>query len=80
MRFEVWDFETGNSIAAYETEAAALALVRDLLAVDRPTYARTLALVRGSLGDPDAEVIDEGATLAARAEAAAPGPRYVSGS
>ena len=75
MRFEVWDFESGNCLASYESEAMALDLVRELPADDRACSTRALSLVRGHLGDADAEVIVDGPALAARAEAAASAQR-----
>jgi hypothetical protein len=68
--YDLWDIESGNIINTYRTEAEALAAVRDLLAVNDPSYAEALSL--GFEQGDQQELIAEGAALAARAWAAAP--------
>lgn len=66
-RYELWDLEGRNCIGAYETEAEALADVRETLRRYRPPGAASLALgwenERGEL-----VAIADGADLVARAE------------
>jgi hypothetical protein len=46
VTFAVWDDETGNLVAAYDTEAAALAVLREALQVHGRSYLESLSLVR----------------------------------
>ena len=63
MVYELWDVETGNIINTYASQAEALAVVRDLLAVNAPEYAEALSL--GSEDDRGkSRLIAEGAELA----------------
>ena len=64
MTFELWNLETGNRIAGYETRDAALTAVRGLLDTDRSYYSRALALFRGEADAPDAEILLDGPLLA----------------
>lgn len=45
MGFTVWDAASGNALGYFETEAEALALVRDLLADQGPVLGADLLLV-----------------------------------
>jgi hypothetical protein len=74
--FALWDLETGNLVGAYDTEAAALAVVRRSLAQWGRESVATLALVRESRGRTRA--LAEGEALAERALAAAPKPSAIS--
>ena len=46
MAYEVWEMRSGNLVASFGTEAAALGLVRDALEAQGEEYGRHLALVR----------------------------------
>jgi hypothetical protein len=70
--FTLWDLETGNLVGAYDTEAAALAVVRRSIERWGRESVAALALARESRGRTQA--IAAGAALAARALAAAPAP------
>lgn len=63
MYYELWDLETGNMIGDFDTEAAALAMVRELLAANTPDYAEALALGRTG-DDGETQLIAEGGALA----------------
>jgi hypothetical protein len=68
--FELWDLHTGNMVDAFDTEAAALAAVRDAVVRHGRAYVQPWALAHAtarrmrSLGD--------GASLIERALQAAP--------
>ncbi len=68
-RFAIWDMETGNLVAAYDSEDAALRLLADSLTQHGATYVASLALVRedqrGRL-----RVLADGTALVERARAA----------
>jgi hypothetical protein len=66
MYFELWDLSTGNMIDSFATEAAALALVRSLLATGHVGYLTDLALDVSDAHGNRAGVAD-GTDLAARA-------------
>jgi len=67
MFYELWDVRSGNIINTYDTEADALTVVRDLLALNGLDYARCLSL---SVEDDDEDVslIAKGTALAQRAQ------------
>jgi hypothetical protein len=67
MTYELWDIESGNLVGAYETEAEALATVREVIDLRDLSYADALALVRDD-DQPDIETIAVGAALVARAQ------------
>lgn len=64
--YELWDTESGNLINTYNTEEAALAIVRDLIALNGFSYAEFLALGRQS-SSGEIEMVAEGSALVARA-------------
>jgi hypothetical protein len=64
--FQLWDTDSGNLVNEYETEEAALEIVLRALEDYGPADVETLAL--GRLGAQGAELIAEGAALAARAQ------------
>ncbi len=70
MTYDLWDTSSGNIINTYETEAQALAMVRDLLEANGEAIAEALSLGYeaddGSIG-----IIAEGRELEARAKAGA---------
>jgi hypothetical protein len=68
--FALWDLETGKLVGAYDTEAAALAVVRRAIAQWGRESVATLALARESRGRTKA--LADGDTLAQRALATAP--------
>jgi hypothetical protein len=68
--FALWDLETGNLVGAYDTEAAALTVVRRSIAQWGRESVTTLALARESRGRTKA--LAEGDALAERALAIAP--------
>ncbi len=76
LPYQLWDTETRNLVAAFETEQAALAAVCLTLRVDGREAAETLFL---GLDTADGGIIAEGAALIERAEAASatapPAPR-----
>jgi hypothetical protein len=63
--YAVWDFESGNIIFAYDTEEAALALVREQIDVHGPEAVRQWGLSRERRGRPTP--IAEGERLIQRA-------------
>jgi len=69
MHYELWDLNSRNMVADFDTEAEALAAVHELLAINSPDMADGLVLVwrEADRGAP----VAEGAELAARAEAVA---------
>lgn len=70
MHFELWETSTGNAIGEYDTEVAALAVVRDTDLEGGHTAARTFALVSiDSRGR--AKTVAQGDELAERALASA---------
>jgi len=66
--YELWDFESGNQIGAYTSEAAALEDVRDSLV--RYGERSIDSLLLGCERDGHTELIAKGADLLARARAA----------
>jgi hypothetical protein len=65
--YELWDLESGNIIGDFDTESEALAVVRNLLAVNANSFADLL-----SLGCTEADgtfrIVAQGRPLAARAD------------
>ena len=72
MFYVLWDVQSGNMISDFDSEAEALAAVRELLSANQPAYAAALALGRTG-DDGETQVIAEGSSLAARAQAHYPG-------
>jgi hypothetical protein len=70
MIYDLWDVESGNIVNTFETESEALSVVRTLLDLNEPEYARSLSL---GFEDDDGsmEIVAEGDDLAARAATAA---------
>lgn len=68
MIYELWDIESGNLVGAYETEAEALATVREVIDLPEGSYTEALALVRDD-DQADVETLAAGAALVARAKA-----------
>jgi hypothetical protein len=66
MTFALWDLETGNLVAAYDTEALALAVVREAVQAYGPGYVEPLALVRET-SRGRSRLLAEGAALAEHA-------------
>ena len=66
MTYDLWDVESGNIVNTFETERDALMVVRTLLELNGPGYARALSLgyedEAGSM-----RIVAEGVDLAARA-------------
>ena len=74
MFYELWDLEGGNMIGDFDTEAEALATIRELLDANTPDYADALAL--GCTGeDGKTQIIAEAAALAALARSRGSRPR-----
>ena len=70
MFYALWDLESGNALGDFDSEAEALAVVRDLLDANEADYAEMLSL--GCTHDDGTFVlIANGIDLAARAHAAA---------
>jgi hypothetical protein len=67
MFYELWDVRSGNIINTYDTEAEALGVVRHLVVLNGPEYARALSL---SFEDDDENttLIAKGTALAQRAQ------------
>jgi len=66
MFYALWDLESGNALGDFDTEAEALAVVRDLLDANEPDYAEALSLGRTD-DDGTFVLIADGDALAARA-------------
>jgi hypothetical protein len=68
MIYDLWDVESGNIVNTYDNQSEALAVVRELLAMNPPSYAHALVLgyqdERGGRG-----VVAEGTALAELARA-----------
>lgn len=71
MHWELWDTESGNMVGDYDSEADALAVVRDAVRRHGPGVVRTLALgaEHDDEGGDDAVLppVIQGADLVARA-------------
>jgi hypothetical protein len=72
--FALWDLETGNLVGAYDTEAAALAVVRSSIEQHGREAAIALALSKESHGH--ANSVATGLALVERATAALPVRRH----
>ena len=70
MFYALWDLESGNALGDFDSEADALAVVRDLIAANESDYAEMLSLGQTS-DDGTYLVIAGGPALAARAQQAA---------
>jgi hypothetical protein len=69
MFYALWDLESGNALGDFDSEAEALAVVRDLLDANEADYAEMLSL--GCTHDDGTFVrVADGAALAERAYAA----------
>lgn len=66
MIYELWDGDSRNLIDAYESEAAALVDVRQLVARNGLDYARSLALL-ACTDDEEMSLVAEGFALVERA-------------
>lgn len=64
MTYELWDADTSNVMAAFDTEDAALAVVRESVVVYGEAYADSLALLRED-DDERVEAVAAGAALGA---------------
>lgn len=71
IAYELWDLETRNIVAVFDSEETALAGVRQTLYLQGRESAETLFLGTND-EDGDGELIAQGADLVARAEAARP--------
>jgi hypothetical protein len=67
--FEVWDLESRNLLATYETETAALAAVAQAVQLHGPDYATPLALIRED-HHGRSKLLAQGAALLKRTRAA----------
>ncbi|GEM_PF-3031142 len=65
--YELWDYDTGNLLDAYDTEQAAPNEVRSAIRVDGHDAIATWALLRDDKERPAKTVIATGADLAAYA-------------
>ena len=72
--FALWDLETGNLIGAYDTEAAALAVVRRSIEQHGREAAVALGLSKESYGRTNN--VATGLALAERATATTPARRH----
>jgi hypothetical protein len=68
--FEVWDLQTGNMVDAFDTEAAALAAVRNAIERHGPAYVESWGLAHATTRSMRS--LGEGASLIERALRAAP--------
>ncbi|HLH26234.1 MAG TPA: hypothetical protein VK066_27260 [Chloroflexota bacterium] len=66
--FEVWDLDSRNVLAVYETEAAALSAVARAVKHHGPDYATSLALMREDARGRS-RLVAQGAALLERANA-----------
>jgi hypothetical protein len=71
VKFGLWDTESGNLVAAYDSEDAALALVRDTLQAHGRAYVASLALIREGAHGP-LNVLAQGDDLVERVSDPAP--------
>ena len=69
MFYALWDLESGNALGDFDSEAKALAVVRDLLDANEADYAEVLSLGRTD-DDGTFVLIADGTALAARAHSA----------
>jgi hypothetical protein len=76
MIYSIWDVEFNNLVGAYETEAAALESVRELVELNGSDYGESLAL-GGQEEDGPLLMLAEGGALLRRAGITAPAPRPV---
>lgn len=65
--YELWDYDTGNLLGAYDTEQAALTEVRYAIQVDGRDAVATWALLRDDKKSPAKTVVATGAELVAYA-------------
>jgi hypothetical protein len=72
MIYDLWDISSGNIIDTYETEAQALAMVRDLIEANGDDFADVLSLGYEA-DDGSVGIVAEGRDLEVRARAAAVG-------
>ena len=70
MIYDLWDTPSGNIINTYETEAQALAMVRDLIEANGEDFADALSLGYET-DDGSVGIIADGRDLEVRARAAA---------
>ena len=68
MRWELWDIESGNLVGGRDSEADALALVRDLIRRGWPVGALSLLVEDEAVPDEDLPTPVTGEELARRAE------------
>ncbi|MBI3965266.1 MAG: hypothetical protein HY329_06495 [Chloroflexi bacterium] len=73
--YMLWDTDTENRIGAYETEAAALAVVRNAAQRNGPDRVRTFSLYVADAND-EFEYVAHGAALLRRAQQAAANSSY----
>lgn len=71
--FEVWDFESGNLLAAYDTEEETFALVRSMIEEHGPEAVQQWGVGRDHEGTLLSYI--EGDALIQRALASQPAPR-----
>ena len=69
LRYELWDKDSGNLVAVFDSEESALASVGRTLDAHGPTAVETLALGTSD-ENGDGELIAEGAALLAQARSA----------
>lgn len=62
--YELWDYDTGNLLDAYNTEQAALKEVRSTIQIDGRSAVATWALLRDDKRNPAKTVIAVGDDLA----------------
>ncbi len=70
MIYDLWDISSGNIINTYQTEAQALAMVRDLIEVNGEDFVDALSLGYEA-DDGSVGIVAEGRDLEVRARAAA---------
>lgn len=68
--YELWDIEAGNLIGTFETQAAALAIVHELIVLNGSEYAEALEL-GAQTSDDRFELVGTGAELRELAQTAA---------
>ncbi len=66
MSFELWDTDTRNMVAVFDSEQDALQAVRELVAINTPAYPASLALVFED-ADGETTMIARGSSLETRA-------------
>ena len=72
VQYELWDSESANLVAWFDSETAALTMVREMMADHGPASIEAWGLIKNDLDAGSVELLDEGKSLADRAAQAVP--------